>query len=296
MGWTELVVRDQLWNLDSIEGTWDTAPLVTPTRVNTSRSSLVDVDGDGDLDAMFGFCIPCGEDFGDVTGQNIGWSENVDGTGTFGDLQIIASWQDNVDFGKLTYAGDIDGDGDQDVATRPRGWYENLDGKGTFSELIPTPSDERFALISDLDIDGDGRFDSLIADGNRFYIVYDITNIRSFDDPVFVTESLDSQPRLLDWDQDGDVDIVTQYRGTSHYFENLGERRFDVGRQISDPSYWWNRLADFDNDGDIDLLRSRFDGVTWRPNVDEDLLASVRSAPCGASQRHPRNGRHRPRW
>ena len=101
-----------------------------------------DVDSDGDIDVLF---FSSGPGRGDA---RIGWHENLDGKGNFGDEQVFfRESARSSQWGELSVAaGELDGDGDVDVLASKVGtaglrqndgtvfWLENTNGTGTFGK------------------------------------------------------------------------------------------------------------------------------------------------------------------
>ena len=82
-----------------------------------------DVDGDGDNDVLWA----------SFSNGFVAWHENMDGAGTFGPRQIIASQVDPLS----VVTADVDGDGDMDVITLmedygPIIWFENRNMQKAF--------------------------------------------------------------------------------------------------------------------------------------------------------------------
>lgn len=121
---------------------------------NNFETSDLDLDGDLDLVASF------------YESSRIVWFEN-DGTGNFGEQQIISTngtWE-SVD----ATACDIDLDGDIDVIAATNSgsllvWYEN-DGTQNFSSANEIAANSVYALFN-IDIDNDGDSDLFIASDN----------------------------------------------------------------------------------------------------------------------------------
>ena len=118
-----------------------------------------DLDGDDDLDVI------SAADLGD----EVAWYENTDGLGTFGPGIRISGLTDRA---LSVFAGDVDGDGDQDVLSgsaldRKVAWYENTDGLGTFGpqKLITTMADGVRSVFA-ADVEGDGDLDVFSASQN----------------------------------------------------------------------------------------------------------------------------------
>ncbi|MCA9198409.1 MAG: VCBS repeat-containing protein [Planctomycetales bacterium] len=115
--------------------------------------TLVDVDGDDDLDVVVG-----------ETGHEeaIAWLKNTDGKGELGEI---------IRFGRRGYVqpADVDHDGDIDFLLKTLGgtWFcENLDGQGTtisepqlISTFGPSEFDSRNQPLAVGDLNNDGRLD-----------------------------------------------------------------------------------------------------------------------------------------
>ena len=141
--------------------------IVTPP-YSDGRALGSDVDGDGDGDVVWRGATR----FSNLNAPGTGWYNNTDGAGTMGPLQLFArGWPDP---GPSHVIGDLDSDGDPDVASfDPFGsdWYANTDGLGTFgaAQTIPesTANLNQGGPISmegeTADIDGDGDTDLLFT-------------------------------------------------------------------------------------------------------------------------------------
>ncbi len=131
----------------------------------------VDMDGDGDMDALVSY--------NDHFDGKITWYENTDGLGTFGPQQIIVT---NIFVIKSIFASDLDGDGDLDVLSASRNdnivaWYENTDGLGSFGvqQIISDTALYAFSVYA-ADIDNDGDQDIFVARGDDYITWYENTN------------------------------------------------------------------------------------------------------------------------
>ncbi len=217
---------------------------------------LMDVDSDGDLDIIFaGSTVhtTAGTFQGALEGaaHRLGWYENVDGYGQFSRFHLIS---DEIIAIEAAQAADIDGDGLQDLVISSRD--DCCDG--TISWLR--------------NVDGTGSFES-----QRFIARSTVSN------PVPVV--------LADFDNDGDVDLITRMDRAFHdansrvtaldFFNslNLDEelgielgqitntlKWFENDNGVFEPHTLWSinefpnsgviHLVDIDDDGDLDLLNS----------------------------------------
>ncbi|MEG4070956.1 FG-GAP-like repeat-containing protein, partial [Microcoleus sp. Pol11C2] len=274
------------------------APQTNPfnlTAVGTYASpTLVDIDGDGDLDAFVGS--------GD---GNTFYYRN---TGT-ASAPVFAAPQ-TIPF-NLTDVGnyasptlvDIDGDGDLDA------FVGELDGNTRYYRNTGTASAPAFAApqinpfnLTDVgytasptfvDIDGDGDLDAFVGsnDGNTYYY----RNTGTASAPVFAAPQTNpfnltdvgnnASPTFVDIDGDGDLDaFVGRSNGDTFYYQNTGNASTpafaapqnnpfnltDVG------SYASPTFVDIDGDGDLDAFVGARDGNTY---YYQDLLPGVSIAP-----------------
>ena len=126
----------------------------------------VDMDGDGDLDVLWGSATPA---------TTVAWQAN-DGNGNFGPEQTISS---DVAYVTSVFAADIDGDGDLDVVVteligNKLSWFENLDGvAGSFGDKqVIDESISRPYSIAAADLDGDGDMDILATAFSGDYVAW----------------------------------------------------------------------------------------------------------------------------
>jgi hypothetical protein len=236
----------------------------------TNAMATADIDGDGDLDV-----IHTTADRGYFYyGADIAWIENLDGTHAFGRRSVVYTERFADRVFRQVWPGDIDGDGDVDIAATKSGepvWFENLDGKGNFGgeqRIEGVPSDAAM-LVHDLD--NDGRAELLAV--NRGTL-----NSYAYETPGapwrFVRAVLqwpgEPSGQLLagDLDGDGDQDLAFSSAVVFSWFERLDAVSFAAGRpllsdmdpgppDLMDPKLV--ALADFDGDEDLDVVYS-----VWR--------------------------------
>ena len=132
----------------------------------------VDMDGDGDSDVLMAFGIAAGVANDSPASHQIAWYENITGFGaaiSWRKHTVAASWPQGFE----AVAGDLDGDGDQDVvatAWGPTGgiaWFENTGGDGTgWKQHTLRSSWPNAVTVIVADLDGDGRLD-IVANAER---------------------------------------------------------------------------------------------------------------------------------
>ena len=235
-----------------------------------SAGTATDVDGDGDMDVVFG--LP--------DDQRIVWFEN-DGRGRFGDAVNIAS----VDESTVSLAvGDLDGDNDVDVVTtgRTRGrvtWYENANGTGHFllRESLDTETlGENRNSVATADIDGDGDLDIVHLGhgccGSHVAWYENVDGRGEFSEQrviVFMDGVNLTAANARDMDGDGDTDIlVARGHDGIAWYENTVEVFFDEHQLLPKTHHfaWSAYAADLDRDGDLDVLSGGSAGIIWHEN------------------------------
>jgi hypothetical protein len=215
---------DALYVVSTIDPQWwtpgaDPTKPWTLTRLSTYRQqqggAIGDLDGDGKNDALVG---------------DHWWYKNPGGAGTWTPMPIPASpfaqGAPAEGSAPLTMMGDIDGDGDLDIALSTHwgynvAWFENGDGKGTMwtTHMIAGPG---------------GAFPA------RTSVLHDTI--------------------AADFDNDGDLDVLTaENLGSMWIFENLnGKGTMWAEHKVATGPGHEARAADVDCDGDLDIV-----GKSW---------------------------------
>lgn len=234
--------------------------------------SLVDIDGDGDLDLIVV------EDYGVIN-----FFEN---TGSASNPQFAAPtfpvWIPDTTAIDIAF-GDLDGDGDYDiVGVSYYGdvyYYQNTGSASSpqFASGVANPFSINAGIITLgsptlLDIDGDGDLDLCISDYYGAVLYYENTGTAS--SPNFSTPAVANPfgipasnnfriATFADLDGDGDADLlVSEYYGDIKYYENTGTTTSpQFGTEQNNPFGFTgmnslNKFAagDIDGDGDLDLF------------------------------------------
>lgn len=232
------------------------ARIISDSTLNKARTATpADLDGDGDLDLL-------------VAAENsdhLVWFENLDGQGNFGTSNVIYTEHNEIN---TIFAGDIDGDGDLDVAVSSSfddriSWFENENGLGSFGDInIVSTSLDYPNGVTGRDIDQDGDMDLVAGEysGNVLAWFENIDGEGAFGNQTIISDQLDDQRTLAveDFDMDNDYDILVASSGSDevYFFENL-----DAGQNFSSNLLADNFLypyqvlfSDLDDDGDLEIL------------------------------------------
>jgi hypothetical protein len=245
-----------------------------------SHPAFGDIDGDGDLDGVFGEISGLFLYFGNTGTSEIPAFAAIQGAGNPFDGFDVET------FHSLPYLFDLDGDGDQDaVVGEEYGTLRYLENTGNsaaphFVEL--GHDDNPFVEIDAgyfggpalADLDGDADPDLVL--GEHFGTLRYYENTGSSSAPAYLElsgganpfQGVDvgyrSHPELADLDGDGDLDaVIGRYDGGLRYYQNSGSSSAPaffpvtgsanpfvvVATGRTDP-----QLADFDGDSDLDLV------------------------------------------
>ena len=266
-------------------------PLIDVHVGSDNQPTLVDIDGDGDLDlVVHGRVDGTGIEFHENTGD----SENPVFTPREGDanpFDVVGAYT----FGEIRF-GDLDGDGDQDLILWNYNYYENTGTSAApaFAQRsgAANPLEGLRALGAEsytpypVDLDNDGDLDFVVSgydqDNQHFHFGY-AENTGTATTPAFTLREADANPfeeitstrpslALADLDNDNDLDLVVS-QGEDYaldYHENTGSPESPAFTDVTgedDPfhatAYFIAAspaLVDLDGDNDLDLAVGRYDG------------------------------------
>ena len=207
--------------------------------------ALGDVDGDGDLDIVFG---------NRGTGATIHLN---DGSGTFTDSGQSLGTAD-IDG---TVLADVDGDGDLDAIFVHTGsdpdevWFNNGAGFFTDSGQDLDGSQSGGAAVADFDNDGD--LDLVVASLNDDNSLWLNNGAGVFTDTGQSLGSAKGTAVVVgDFDGDGDIDVSFAHENANNtvWFNDGTGTMTNSGQVLGAKKSHGAGVADFDGDGDLDLV------------------------------------------
>ncbi|RZL13821.1 MAG: hypothetical protein EOO62_07135 [Hymenobacter sp.] len=233
--------------LNNGQGSFGSGPDV-PVLVNATYLATGDLDADGDLDLLA---------YTHTNGQTVASIRLNQGNGTFvgGSELAVAGGS-----GALAL-GDVDSDGDLDLATAgfTSGYiYTCLNGgSGTFSPPTAYLLGNSPASVALADVDRDGDLDLVVGCARSNTVETRLNNgsgqFAAAGTSVAVSDYPDKL-RLTDFDSDGDLDLLVGYG----YSGNIGVRLntggvFGAGSDVGLSTTSTSGLAVGDLDGDLDI-------------------------------------------
>ena len=218
-----------------------------------SDLEVTDMDGDGDLDLL----VSSGYGYTSSPGKFSVFTNN--GQGSFGAGAVVAVSSQHT-FGIV--AGDLDGDGDQDVVVLSNATTVSVfiaESDGTFTEIVGTA-----LAISGLtlgphtidatlaDVDGDGDLDLLASSAQGVSLNLNNGNGR-FATASLLPTAARGGLAMADVDADGDLDMLTNTGSQLTVLTNNGQGAFVLA---STQALAGGNLVvgDIDGDGDLDVL------------------------------------------
>jgi hypothetical protein len=257
------------WYRQLPDGRWDEVPLGGELNC-PGPFAVVDLDKDGDLDlvvSVIGSVYPTDDRVGQVV-----WLENRGGT--FVNHVLL----DDVRRVTDVQAGDLDGDGDVDLAVAVYGydhgevlWLENRGGGRFRDHLLFATQGPSHVPVGDFDGDGDLDIVALVSQDHEEVWAFmndgkgNFAPRRLFGTPNF---DLGSAGLIAaDLDGDGDLDLILsagdnleinhhypqQWHGCV-WLENKGGWQFEPHRIGSVGGVYAAAVADLDGDGDNDVV------------------------------------------
>ena len=235
-----------------------------------NRVQAVDWDGDGDLDILYSPYFSSPKLYSRAADMSL-----VDR----GVMDFLGAGFDSV-----VVAADFDGDGDCDVVKMEKHWSDGQVTSFEFLEQVPDPTlkhrsgtDNPFAEIQTdgevfpefVDWDGDGDVDLLLGTDTgsmRFFerradgtVEEKIGTLNPFH---AVNVSGRAVPKAIDWDSDGQLELVVGARdGSLHFFKQASSGSLYALTGQANPfqnltvhEFAAPEVVDWDGDGDLDLF------------------------------------------
>ena len=238
--------------------------------VDTPHAAIsVDVDGDGDLDAVVVESTFLGGS------QRVAWYKNAGGNGNYLAANVISTLATGV---QAVLAADFDADGDPDLLTsefNEMTWYENMDGLGSYGQRQIISAAALDAVAADLD--GDGDFDILTAFSSTNTVAWheNTDGLGTFGAQQVISTAAVTVNAVfaIDIDGDGDIDALSASGGDDKiaWYANDGSGSFGPEQVITTLAANARSVtaADIDRDGDPDVLSASGsdDKIAWYENT-----------------------------
>lgn len=268
-----VVLATQIKYLENLgSGTFATLTYIDEDIIGLESISSGDFTGNGFLDIV-------------IASHGLGWDDYLTRFENGGNASFSAPIFFNPQDPSGPHAvaiGDIDGDGDEDIATATLYndlvvWYEN-NGTGQFEEshITSIEENEGYRHIELADLDSDGDLDIITGSSSDNHIAWQANDGNgNFSPMLTLTDDVD-YPRdfeIDDLDADGDMDIcaISFDDGEVYWFPNDGSQNFPSLIILSENSHQARQIAteDLNEDGLLDIISCSFgaDGLVWYPNL-----------------------------
>jgi len=240
-----------------------------PEPGNTFGVAWGDFDGDGDLD------LAVANYWRGSRGGTFPTRVYRNDAGSF----RLAWTSPEIEYSTHIAIGDLDGDGDLDLvvtnssnpAPEPDARVYRNDGAFRFLSTWTAPDETGYSHVSIGDVDGDGDLDLALSvkykrPGELGHALYRNDGGFAFE-PIWASPDNESgEGYLVDWDRDGDLDLVTSAAGVGSAVPStlkLGRLQIFLNRAELLQAFWTSPTdqattaaawGDWDGDRDLDLL------------------------------------------
>lgn len=239
--------------------------------------AVADIDNDGDLDVLSA----------SLSDDKLAWYENTDGTGNFGEQQIISTEADAILF---IQTADINNDGLMDVVSASMAdgkvaWYENMNGSFSSQKIITDDLNQpRSVYCADIDNDGDIDVFAASSADNTVSWYENTDGTGNFSTKKVIANDVVGAVSVIcaDVDLDGDLDVLSSSYNTNivMWYENTdGTGNFSDRNVISNTAQGPNQLyvADLNGDTKSDVMVACEAGnkLVWYKNQAEISVSEI---------------------
>lgn len=220
--------------------------------------AIIDFDNDGDME-IFGIKYIWGEPNAVIKMTN---------KCEIAPLSFEQEVKTGIEANRVMTSGDFDGNGYVDLMlsigfTQSSMWFYKNDGTGTFEAI--DLGFKNIEYTETFDFDSDGDIDLMVKDvGANFKILVNDGSGSFTIAKSFTLRGDDSQFKLADFDNDGNLDIVLGddyfHKSKLYLFHNKGNFQFDEYLLDADANEINQlQIADIDRDGNMDIMLAEDD-------------------------------------
>jgi hypothetical protein len=203
----EIVAGNQVLSVNLVTGNV-TAVVTAPSIYSDGYTSVVDFDGDGDLDAIVQ---------GRKNNQNWVYCWEIETPTVMHEYRLLSNWGEGA---SRVNVADLNGDGDLEISFVGYPWLYALTNNFTPLWRNPTNDFSSVTCSSVFDFCGDGSSDVIYRGQSKLQVLEGATGLVKWEDDCLSATHIEN-PLVLDVDADGQTEIVIQCGSTSPDFGHV---------------------------------------------------------------------------